>query len=290
MKKEMMKERMDLLKKAGISVNDMLQFIMENERVDVKLVDGGIVLKEVEIDIVDRIKADGYLKNPKLWRRWIMAQMFRMENYKRGWKQGYTAYLEEQLPFDYQIRFLIDEVDRIIHIQNDGVALEYIRECKVSTIKKIVMEVYKMTAEEYKDKASKDAYYADLVTRLRFAAEDVQTAYGYEQLLALLKAFYKRMLKMPDGCKSPAFKDLYKGIGGYWTAKNLIMYHDCTLPGCDKYETMLRLEAKARDFFSGDGEGWKMLGFMRELIEKNKFDYHKRMVELGVHKDYRYTF
>ena len=287
------KERMEMLKKAGISVNDMLQFIMENEGVNVQLMDDGVKIeREVEVDLILAIKRDGYLHNPLLFRRWIMAQMFRMLNYEPyGYRTGgYTGYLDDMLPWDYQIKFLIDEVERIICIQKDGDATEYERECQLNTIKKVCKEVYEMTAEAYKDKARDNKYWNDALTRMRFAYEDVTTAYTYRNILPLLKEFYRRMPKMNITKKSPAFKDLYKGIGGYWTAKNLIMYHNCTMPGCNQHQTMQHLEEKARDFFTFDGEGWKMLGFMRELIEVNDFDYHKSMVQLGVHKEYGRLF
>ena len=51
---------------------------------------------------VNQVYNDGYVRNTRLHRRWIMAQMFRMLNYKSPVtdKSGYDAYLNER--YGYQ--------------------------------------------------------------------------------------------------------------------------------------------------------------------------------------------
>jgi hypothetical protein len=96
-----------------------------------------------------------------------------------------------------------------------------------------------------------------------------------------------------DGVKkSPTWKDMYKGIGAYWTCKNMIMFHGCVVGEffkLNQYESIVELEIKARayfahpDYFNRENEGgFRMFAFMKQLIEDNHFDFGKRMEEIGV--------
>lgn len=273
-------EKMEMLKEAGIDVNDMLQFLAEDGiKVTVEIPD--------EDPILAKIKADGYLHNPMLFRRWIMAQMFHMLKYTKRSRYGhlielgYNEYLDEMLNWDYQVKFLIDEVTRILKIQRKGDnADEYIRLCTVPIIVEICKQIYEVTKEEYKN--AKDQYTIDRVTKLRFAYEDLRYVYSYERLLPLLREFKRRMTKMPYGTKKvPAFKDMYKGIGAYWTCKNLIMFHGVRVPCHDQYESMKILERKTCLYCKPTGgTSWRLFGFMKQLIDDNKFDFDARMREI----------
>ena len=50
-----------------------------------------------EESFLSQIYEDGYVRNTRLHRRWVMAQMFRMLNYKSYYtgKSGYDAYLND---------------------------------------------------------------------------------------------------------------------------------------------------------------------------------------------------
>lgn len=61
---------------------------------------------------VNQVYNDGYVRNTRLHRRWIMAQMFRMLNYKSPVtdKSGYDAYLNERYGYQYQFDIMLQEV------------------------------------------------------------------------------------------------------------------------------------------------------------------------------------
>ena len=281
-------EKMEMLKEAGIDVNDMLQFLAEDGiKVTVKIPDEDPILK--------KIKADGYLHNPMLFRRWIMAQMFNMLKYKRSYRIGgtfhiedasYNGYIDDVLTWDYQVKFLIDEVTRILKIRKKGGdAAEYTRLCTLDTIKRICEEIYDSTEKQYEH--TKHQYMKDRLTKLRFAYQDILYTYEYKKILPRLHTFRRCMMSMPYGTKKvPAFKDMYKGIGAYWTCKNMIMFHGVRVPGYDQYESMKILERKTQLYcvVTRGGECWKLFGFMKKLIEDNNFDFYSRMREIRRNK------
>lgn len=281
-KKMSVEEKMAMLKEAGIDVNDMIQFLAE---------DGFMITVEIpkEDPILEKIKADGYLHNPMLFRRWIMAQMFYMLKYKSyaydyryPVETGYNGYIDEVLTWDYQIKFLIDEVTRIVKIhKKGGDATEYTRLCTPQIVINICKEIYEATEKYYKGDNS--PWMQDKVTRLRFAYQDLQYTWSYARLIPLLHNFRRNMISLPNNKvkKVQAFKDMYKGIGAYWTSKNMIMFHNCRVPGMDQYESMKMLETKTLTYADPNGgKGWKLLGFMKLLIEANDFDFYDRMREI----------
>ena len=81
---------------------------------------------------------------------------------------------------------------------------------------------------------------------------------------------------------SQAFKDAYKGAGGYFTMRNLIMFHDCVMSdtfGCtlSKSDSLDKLEKMAEQY--KDSKGWCMFGAMKELIAKNNINIYEKMAE-----------
>ena len=62
--------------------------------------------------IAEQIITDGYVRNTKLHRRFVMAQMFRMLNYE-SWdrsESGYNACLRNMYGYDYTFKMMLDEV------------------------------------------------------------------------------------------------------------------------------------------------------------------------------------
>ena len=62
--------------------------------------------------ILENIIADGYVKNTKLFRRFVMAQMFQMLNYVSydGRNRGYNDYLRTRYGYDYTLKMMLEEV------------------------------------------------------------------------------------------------------------------------------------------------------------------------------------
>lgn len=64
--------------------------------------------------IISQIE-NGYVRNSKLHRRWVMAQMFRMLNSSIG----YNECLKRRYDYEYQFNMLIDELNVLGHLQRE---------------------------------------------------------------------------------------------------------------------------------------------------------------------------
>lgn len=72
-----------------------------------------IVVNEKKNDVIaNQIIADGYVRNSKLHRRFVMAQMFQMLNYVSydGTGSGYNAYLRKLYDYKYTFNMMLEEV------------------------------------------------------------------------------------------------------------------------------------------------------------------------------------
>ena len=75
---------------------------------------------------------------------------------------------------------------------------------------------------------------------------------------------------------SGEFVNAYKAAGGYYTAKDLIMFEGCLMEACENTEQSLEALEQEADRIVQDGvynNGYKMLGVLRELLSHNNFDY-----------------
>ena len=96
-------ERMEQLVNAGVNTNKYFTFelpegLEPGAEIAIAIIDGKpqVVNKAKENPVYNNIIEDGYVRNTKLHRRWVMAQMFRMLNYKSydGRKTGYNEALK----------------------------------------------------------------------------------------------------------------------------------------------------------------------------------------------------
>lgn len=266
-------------------------------------------------DVVrDQIIADGYVRNTKLHRRFVMAQMFHMLNYVsyNGKESGYNACLRNHFNFKYTIDMMIEEVRVLGKLEKRD--RESFMERSHFFTKEVVVDVLNDYLEKLKqhvdtlpDKNCKgvpykrikgvDIFNADLDKKLyrpiRERIQRVQRASNYEQMHTALMMFMRyNFIKLPYSTpKSKAWIDAYKGEGAYYTLKNLIMFHDCAIY-TGKYgrfdycngtklvgvDAVNHLKAKLDEY---KVEGWRMFALMKKVIEDNDFDFNKRMAELN---------
>jgi hypothetical protein len=78
-----------------------------------------------------------------------------------------------------------------------------------------------------------------------------------------------------------AWLDAYKGAGAFFTMQNLIRYHKCRFTDCfgnvmSKDSSYCELRSKAKEY---KGEGWRMIGLLRQFLEDNDIDIEKKMAE-----------
>ena len=266
-------------------------------------------------DVVrEQIIADGYVRNTKLHRRFVMAQMFHMLNYVSwdGKESGYNACLRNRFDYKYTLDMMIEEV-RVLSKLQYRYQESFMERSHFFTKEVVVavlndyLEKLKQYVENLPDKNCKGVPYktvkganifnADLDKKLyrpiRDRIQRVQRAANYNIMHRELMAFMRYgFVKLPYNTpKSKAWVDAYKGEGAYYTLKNLIMFHDCaiytgkygvfhynqnaTLRGTDAVN---HLKSKLDEY---KGEGWRMFVLMKKVIDDNNFDFNKRMAELN---------
>ena len=81
---------------------------------------------------------------------------------------------------------------------------------------------------------------------------------------------------------SAAFKDAYKGAGGYFTMRNLIMFHGCKMLSSKgnplvESSSLRELDKLAEAYKNGGG--WRMFGAMKELMTNNGIDIEAKIAE-----------
>lgn len=271
----------------------------------------------VIVDAIERqIYENGYVKNTKLHRRFVMAQMFRMLNwssygpYGNGGK-GYTDYLNTHYDNKYQFDMMLREVHVLTELdKSDREAFEernmffntktvvrildeymhelkrYIDTLQVKHCKGVPYKTIPGKGDVFVDDIEKKIY-APLKMRIeQISYGDVtdryvgRLVYVTERYLGM---FVKEMVRLPyNWRKCATWVDKFKGEGAYYTMKNLIMFHGCRFDVgnglfATSEDSMRMLNHYANDYKDA---GWRLFGVMKELISDNHFDFNERMKEI----------
>jgi len=303
------KERMEKLNQAGINTSKYFTVDLDNgTKIHLIIDENGqpVVVNGKEPDpIVEQIIANGYVRNTKLHRRFVMAQMFQMLNWKSydGMHEGYTDYLHRMYGYQYTFDMMLEEVRVLSCLEISD--KESFDERSHFFTKEVVIDVACDYVEKLKDYVDKlptkkckgvpykrvngiDIFVEDLNKKLYRPLMSkivyLKYAVSYASLYGYLKDFMKDMIKLPyETRKSKAWVDAFKGEGAYYTLKNLVMYHDCVIKDNNgtltNYGSMQELKYKLNEY---RGEGWRMFALMKKVIKDNNFNYANRMHELGV--------
>lgn len=304
-------ERIAKLNEAGINTSKYFTVDLDNgtkihliidENGNPKLVD-----KNTENDnIYKGIIEDGYVRNTRLHRRWIMAHMFAALNYVSwdGKYRGYNDCLKMSYSYDYTLKMMLDEVKVLSKLEvRDRESFEERSHFFTREIIQSVLTDYVEKLKEYVDKLptknckgvpykrikNKDIFVEDLGKKLYQPiisdVNRIRYAQSYTEVYRILECFMRKMIKLPHRTpKSKAWIDAFKGEGAYYTMKNMVMYHNCVFYNDYNYPmygntmaNMNHLKSKLDDYY---GEGWRMFAMMKKLIEDNNFNFSERMREI----------
>ena len=258
--------------------------------------------------IAEKIIADGYVRNTKLHRRFVMAQMFHMLNFESYDKKetGYHAYLNTFYGYQYTFEMMLEEVKVLSKLESRD--RESFEERVHFFDKKVVVAVLEDYMEKLKDYVNclpnkkckgipykrikgENIFNADLEKKLyapmRKKINNVRNAKNYAFVHTALQRFMKDMIKLPYNTpKSKVWVDTFKGEGAYYTLKNLVMFHDCAIK-VDKFDYLFGTAAVAflnEKLNEYNGEGWRMFALMKKVIKDNNFDFNARMKEIYTEK------
>ncbi|MCM1142623.1 MAG: ubiquitin carboxyl-hydrolase, partial [Muribaculum sp.] len=118
---------------------------------------------------------------------------------------------------------------------------------------------------------------------LKSLAEDIMATEKPSSLHRLVCQFYdlvKKFYFKHNIPMSAAFKDAYKGVGAYFTMKNMILFHGARFKNdCIKLSEEKSLEILNSKNKEYAGEGWRLFGVMKKLIADNNINIEKKMQE-----------
>lgn len=300
-------EKLAALAAAGINVSNL--FSMANitgEEAIARMENGKLVIVPEDDPILTAIMGNGTVPNNRLFRRWVMAQVFHMMTYKESkyGPDGFTAALNAK-GFRYSWKMVVEE----FHVQaklegNDPenfvernrwfdklTALKmcdmYLQELNKHIVFLKKNRIKHCKGVPYIRLRGRNVFVSDIpnkvINPLHKAYALIEKANDAAALYCGVSAFLREMKRCwfeHSIAISPAFKDAYKGAGAYFTMKNLILFHKASFKnGCIKLgqqKSMAMLESKAEEYKT---EGWRLFGVMKKLIEDNNIDIKKKMRE-----------
>ena len=295
-------ERIEKLNEMGISTGKYFTVALDNGTQVHLIIDENGNPKKVDDVIANQIIEDGYVRNTKLHRRFVMAQMFQALNYV-SWDRKRTGYNEwlKNFGIKYQFEMMLEEIRVLGKLEvrdaetflerSNFFTKEVITKTMADYIDKLkagieIKKTYKCKGIPYKKVAGRDIFVDDLDKKIyapmRMDIHKVQIARNYNEIYRFVKDFMNKMITVPYyTTKSKDWIDAYKGEGAFYTLKNLVMFHGCGI----KVDGRMVYRAAAVSVLNKrlneyKGEGWRMFALMKKVIADNKFDFATRMSEI----------
>ena len=295
-------ERMNKLDSMGINTGKYFTVDLDNGTKVTLIIDENGNPTKVDDVIAESIIADGYVRNTKLHRRFVMAQMFHALNYKswNGRKEGYNEYLK-RFGIKYEFDMMLEEIRVLskLEVRDAETFLErshfFTKDVIVKTMEDYLaelenhinrLETKNCKGVPYKRVKGQNIFVADLekkvYAKFRWDIRRLSYAKNYDDIYRIVKNFIGNMIHLPyKTSKSKAWIDAYKGEGAFYTLKNLVMFHGCGIKIDDHMvygaAAVSILNKKLNEY---QGEGWRMFALMKKVIADNNFDFQARMAEI----------
>lgn len=243
--------------------------------------------------VSDMIREGGVIPERRLFRRWVMSQMFHMMDER----MSITAALNRK-GYAYQWKMAIEEYRVLAKLETrDPEAFEERSEWFTTSLAaEMCLDCISRIQKEFKKQALKKKrcngrLYVHLGTRDIFKTEvSVLTARldnivreylngsrDYQSAHNLLVEFWEAA--QPYTCRKFHFSSrwvaAYKGAGAFYTIKSLIIFSGCRYSGLNQDESLENLKNIGRRMNSN--EGWRMYGEMVTFIMNNNIDIQQMM-------------
>lgn len=249
--------------------------------------------------VIAAIRKAGNVPNRRLFRRWVMAQMFRGLSFdwwpRRG--KGFTAWMKAK-GYHYTWKQTIEELRvQSVLARNDEENFRmrnrwFDREIAIAMCKDYIEQLkayvdarptHKCKGVPYKKIGSRNVFVSDIENKvfwpLRNALRkvvDVSALASPTSLYEAMRDFYRAIpLKNAHFEQCYWWQEAFKGSGAYFTMRNLIMFHGANYVGCHGYKESLR----KLDEYAHDCQGYEMLGALKEMIRQNGIDIKAKMAE-----------
>ncbi len=302
-------KKIQAMKAAGIDVTNFFAMINAEGVETIAHVENGKTTFVPDDDpFLVAILQRGTVPNRRLFRRWVMAQVFHMltqKHWKTGKTVGFLAALQAK-GFRYSWEMLIEEIrvqsklevlDRENFIQRNrwfnqsvasAMAMDYLKQLNEHVEKK-KQKCKHCKGNPYITFNGNHIFVEDLRKKIFNPLEEyerhMKSSKNMVELYMAVTNFYRIVKEYYSPYQlvmSPAFKDAYKGAGGYFTMRNLIMFHGCKMRSAKgnplAESSSLRELDKLAEAYKNK-EGWRMFGAMKELISNNGIDIEAKMAE-----------
>lgn len=302
--KTMVDSRIETLNNNGINTNKYFSFQLPNGKT-ITVDENGIPVSD---EIINKIEDDGFIENKTLYRRWVMAQFFRMYNYDLNKACA-------KLTQHYQWKMLKNELSTLAKLESKD--SEYFYERSSFFTKYVIVKI----CAEYLDALSKyiDTFpvkycclenengdkqripYKKIYGKNVFVSQIDDKVYkkytniiklidaskNYTQLSRHLNEFASIVHHLPNdfkGAVSPTWIDTYKGAGAYYTLQNMVLYHDCKLL---KYNNRYELRNE-KEYLKGNDAynfmkdnlrnyyNYQWVGMFKQCVKDNNFTFGKK--------------
>ena len=302
------KERIEALKKAGVDVSELfamqsadgLEFIASKR-------DGVISILEEDDPIFQAIIIQGTIPNRQLFRRWVMAQMFRIiyitTNTHGAYKPIGVSEVIRNMGYEYQWKMLNNELYAQHKMMQNG-DVDNFRDRNRWFNKRVVLDMAKDYIEKLKKRFEKlklrkckgvpykringqnifvDDFDKKVIKPLLFAVHKIQHAENTYELWHSVQEFNKRRIKMHWGTpQNAAWLHAYKGAGAFFTMQNMIRFHNCVIiddngKTLSKNASLAFLNKKAKLY--ENREGWRLIGMLKKTLDDNNIDVVAKMKE-----------
>ena len=295
-------ERMEKLNAMGINTGKYFTVALDNGTQVHLIIDENGNPKKVDDVICNQIIEDGYVRNTRLHRRFVMAQMFQALNYV-SWdkkREGYNEWLKN-FGFKYQFEMMLEEI-RVLGKLEERDAETFLersnfftREVVVKTMEDYIdklkahinsQKTYMCKGVPYKKVKGGNIFVEDLNKKIYASLNAnvcrVKTARNYNGIYTALQVFMRYMITIPyTTTKCKEWVDAYKGEGAFYTLKNLVMFHGCgIIVGYNMVYGAEAVKVLNERLYEYKGEGWRMFALMKKVIADNNFDFRKRMSEI----------
>lgn len=301
-------ERIEALKEAGVDVSCF--FSMKGadggEYVG-KMEDGKMSILADDDPVYDAILQGGEVYNWKLARRWVTSMMFHMlalEGLKKygEYDNSITAQIRRK-GYDYMWKQMEDELYAQCKMAKNG-DMENFNDRNHWFNKKVLaamiedyryqlhlhvkhnVKVQRCKGVPYKRICGENVFVDDIqkkvfepIEKLTREAYNAHTPSGLYGVICRFNIIRKTRGWEPR--QSAVWLDAYKGAGAFFTMQNLIRYHKCRFTDCfgnkmSKDASYCELVSKAKEY---KGEGWRMIGLLRQFLKNNNIDIEKKMAE-----------
>lgn len=279
-------ERLDALKAAGIDTSNLFAV---GEQMVVRMKDG-VPTQVMDDDPIYQSLFNGpTVPDHKLFRRWVLAQTFRMlrSDYTRSlqWK-GYE-YQWRMLEEELRVQAILAKKDpenfeKRNRFFNRGVVIDmYNQYCTDLSCYLISLKAKKCKGVPYKTIYGRnvfvDDFYKVIIRPVQCNA--IYVAKTPNDLYLAVKALNKARIPMHNGTPQiKAWVNAYKAAGAYYSMENLIRFHGMRVhhlgAALDEKDSLAYLNEASKT-----QDGYWLLGMLKNELKLNNISIDKKMKE-----------